>query len=96
MQTYIIKKTKTFLRIATPSADIAFEIDRDVLPKIAEDNWRLRANGTAVHWFNGNALHHRIFYIYNGWLPWKIEYIDGNSRNLKAENLRGIPFRAIL
>jgi hypothetical protein len=94
MQTYIIKKTKTFLNIKTPTMNITFEIDRDVLPKISDTNWRVRTNGTAVHWFNGRALHHKIFQIYNGWLPWKIEYIDGNPRNLTAKNLRGIPSRS--
>lgn len=90
MQQYIIKKNKAFLRITSPSMDTTFEIDRDCISKISTKNWRLRANGTAICKLSGSSLQGLIYYLYNGWYPCRVEYIDSNPNNLKAENLRGI------
>lgn len=66
-----------------------FEIDRDAIPEIAKDNWRLRSNGTAMTWA-GQSLKHKIFTMFNGWTSRRIICLDGNPLNLKASNLRAI------
>lgn len=90
MQQYIIKKNKAFLRITSRSMDTTFEVPRDFVSWLGAHNWRLRANGTAICRDTNMALQRCIFWQYNGFFPRQIEYIDGNPRNLKPENLRGI------
>ena len=91
MQTYIIGNKKTYLRIKTSSMDMRFEIDRKALSWIVQFDWGLRSGGTVIpRGGKGWSLQKQLFVYYNGWEPRQVAYRDGNSRNLKPDNLRGI------
>jgi len=88
MNTYKVTKNKASLRIQTRNFNTTdFEIDRDDVPWMAEHNWQLRSNGTAVCAESKKAMTHLIYLRWNGWEPKKVKHIDGDTTNCKIENL---------
>lgn len=88
MNIYKVLKNKAFLQIQTRNFNTTtFEIDRDDVGWLAEYNWQLRSNGTAICSYNKIAMTHILYERYNGYFPKKVKHLDGNTTNCKIKNL---------
>ena len=88
-QMYKLAKNKAFLEIQSPSMDIVFEIDREIVSMLTKYNWRLRGNGTALSRENV-PLTHAIYQFWNGYKPRRVGHRDGNTRDCRIQNLYAI------